>query len=160
MNPHPEYRKRARTRGVILHDSHTVPSQANMEYWLKVTGRTLGLLTIGYHYVIFQDGTHLCTRPHDTIGSHTRGFNDEWLGVCLAGGRREINGPDGEIILQPADNFTQAQRETLQWLFKHLSEVYGSLLLKGHSELGTHKNSRVPCPSLNMERLRQWLDTK
>jgi len=151
------YRKREKTSVIILHDSHTVPGKANLEWWLKVNGRKLGLLEIGYHAVIFQDGRLLETRPHDTQGSHTRGFNSESIGVCLAGGRRIIPGDDGEEIEVPADNFTEAQRATLKWYLEYLTPAYGSLSLKAHSELGMHKHRHIHCPALNMEKLREWL---
>lgn len=152
------YRKRKETTQVILHDSHTVPSQSNMEAWLRVNARKLGLLDIGYHYVLFPDGKFLETRPHDTVGSACTGFNHDSIQVCLIGGRRVIPGPDGEEILTPADTFTAEQKETLRWLTQeYLPAAYGSLSLKGHSELGRHKGL---CPSLNMEHLRTWLSAQ
>lgn len=149
------YRKRDRTTQVILHDSHSHPNQSNVEAWLRVNARKLGLLDIGYHYVIFPNGKFLETRPHDTVGSASTGHNQDSIQVCLVGGRRVTPGPDGEEILVPADTFTSDQKETLRWLYlEYLTQAYGSLSLKGHSELGRHPGL---CPSLNMEHLRTWL---
>lgn len=152
------YRKRQATTQVILHDSHTLPEKLNMAAWLRVNARKLGLLDVGYHYVIFPDGKLLETRPHDTVGSHTSGHNHDSIGVCLVGGRRATSGPDGEEILRPCDTFTPHQRETVRWLLKeYLTPVYGSLSLKGHSELTGHKGT---CPAMNMEGYRLWANVQ
>lgn len=150
------YRKRKATTQVILHDSHTLPDQMNMAAWLRVNARKLGLLDVGYHYVIFPDGKLLETRPHDTVGSHCSGHNEDSIGVCLIGGRREVPGEDGEVSLRIADTFTDAQKETLRWLYHtFLTPAYGSLSLRGHSESG--REHRGLCPATNMEKLRTWL---
>ena len=115
----------------------------------------LGLLSIGYHAVIFPDGKLLETRPHDTIGAHTTGFNEDSIGVCLVGGRRVRPGDDGEEIEYACDTFTPEQRNTLKWLLQYYSEAYGTMDLKAHSELARHQHTQ--CPALNMEALRQWL---
>ena len=154
---HLTYRRRTETRQVILHDSHTAPGALNIEAWLRVNARKLGLLDIGYHYVIFPDGKFLETRPHDTVGSACTGFNHDSVQVCLVGGRRVMPGPDGEEILTPSDTFTADQKDTLRWLYlDYLTPAYGPLSLTGHSELGRHRGL---CPALNMEKLRAWLNT-
>jgi N-acetyl-anhydromuramyl-L-alanine amidase AmpD len=130
----------------------------NVENWLKVEGRRMGLLGIGYHFVILQDGRHIMARPQDTIGSHTPGFNAYSIGIALEGGRREVPGEDGECILRAADNFTDAQRETLLWLVGYLRGLYGNIKVLGHSECGQHRyHTRGPCPALDMEKLREQL---
>lgn len=154
-----QYKRRATTTQVIVHDSHTHPDKANVTAWLRVNARRLGLLDIGYHYAIFPDGKLLETRPHDTVGTHTPGHNLDSIGVCLVGGRRVTCGPDGEEILRPADTFTPHQRETLRWLFKeYLTPAYGSLSLKGHSELTGHH--RALCPAMDMEGYRLWANVQ
>lgn len=150
------YRKRPSTKGVILHASHTAEHETpNLEAWLRVTGRKMGLLEIGYHYVIFQDGRQLCTRPHDVIGSHTPGFNKEWIGIVLQGGIRFRPGEDGEELRTQADTFTDPQMETLSFIFRGLRQYYGELDLKGHTELGRHKLRRQLCPPISMDSVRE-----
>src|SRR4051812_15459628 len=92
------YRRREETKWCVLHDSHTVPGQKSMIEWLKVHGRSNGLLSIGYHYLVFEDGELICCRPMGVQGSHCRGFNHNSVGVCLIGGLRYRYGPDGEEI--------------------------------------------------------------
>lgn len=148
------------TKRIVLHASHTADHEApNLEQWLRVNGRKLGLLDIGYHYVVFKDGAHLATRPHDRFGSHTPGFNKDSIGIVLQGGVRLRPGEDGEELRVQVDNFTDAQMETLRFLVGYLTEIYGELELVGHTELGRHQHRLVQCPPLSMERIRQLCQT-
>lgn len=150
------YRKRLTTTRLILHASHTAEHEApNLEAWLRVTGRKLGLLDIGYHFVIFADGSHLCTRPHDVMGSHTPGYNKDSIGVVMQGGVRLRPGEDGEEIQAQADTFTSAQMETLRFLWGWLNGIYRTeLRLDGHGELGRHKLRPKLCPPCDMDKVR------
>jgi hypothetical protein len=156
--PQLKYRKRLSTKRLILHDSHTVPGRFDLKNWLTLEGRRQGLLSIGYHFLVLEDGQHWMTRPHDTVGSHTPGFNHDSVGICLAGGRREVSGEDGEILLRPADTFSKEQLEGLHWLVDHLEGNYGPLLVAAHTELGRHQHKHdYPCPALRMDDLRGYL---
>lgn len=149
------YRKRQATKRIILHATHTHETETpNLEAWLRVTGRKMGLLDIGYHFIIFADGRHLAVRPHDAIGSHTPGFNKDSIGVVMQGGIRLRPGEDGEEIRVPADNFTPAQMETLRFLWGWLDGFYPGLELDAHSDLGRHKLRPVRCPPCDIERIR------
>jgi hypothetical protein len=157
------YRKRQVTKGVILHATHTPPSQSRLEDFLRVEGRRRGLLDIGYHFLIDRDGRPLSTRPHDTIGSHCPGYNWGWIGVALAGGVSEAFSPyegwDGEHMVRiPEDNFTPAQGSGLRDLMRYLTEAYGPPLpLMGHSELPKHQHRERRCPPMDMEGVREWV---
>lgn len=154
------YRKRSATTRVILHASHTPPSQSNLEHFLAVKGRRMGLLSVGYHFLIPQDGQVIATRPHDTIGSHCRWCNEDSVGVCLGGGAGEpvpvLAGEGLRLVSEPEDNFTPAQRDGLKGLMEYLAECYGPLPLVGHTEIPKHQHHHHQCPPLNMEDLRQW----
>jgi hypothetical protein len=149
------WRKRASTSRIILHASHTHEHEAhNLEAWLRVTGRKMGLLEIGYHFIVFADGRHLMVRPHDAIGSHTPGFNKDSIGIVLQGGVRLRPGEDGEEIRVSCDTFTPAQMDTLKFLWGWLNGIYPGLELKAHSELGRYKIRPVQCPPVDIERIR------
>lgn len=148
-----EFRPRSQTKRVILHGGHTEHSQANLKDWLLVNGRKLGLLEVGYHYIIFPDGNPVCTRPHDRVGAHAPGFNKDSIGVYLAGGLRYRDGPDGEQIAVQCDNFTPAQWHTLRFLMAELRGYYPELDLKGHGEL-LHRPRPHMCPPVDMEKVR------
>lgn len=112
----------------------------------------MGLLDIGYHYIIERDGEVVEGRGRDVIGSHTPGHNMDSIGVCLVGGREEEGG-DG------VDNFTRDQRLSLLRLLHELRQVYPGIKLKGHSEVQKYRNrSLPPCPPIDMDELRMDLD--
>lgn len=159
------YKARLTTNIVVLHDSHTSPSQSDLENFLAVKGREMGLLDIGYHYLILRDGRLVECRPHNVQGTHLRSkHNRESIGVCLAGGRGMgccNNPPDpyygccGNPIEVPEDNFTSAQWETLAGLTAYLARFYGPLKVVGHSELQPRHHCQ--CPPVNMEKVRACL---
>lgn len=145
------YRPRRRTRYLILHDSHTQPDIASAEAHLRWQGRQMGLLDIGYHYIVERDGAVVETRPMYAMGSHTPGFNHESVGVCLIGGRNL-----GGVV---EDNFTGAQRESLAWLLAAIKDTHGPVSLVGHTELQRFRKHPHPCPPIDMDALRKDLAT-
>lgn len=171
------YRPRHATKMVLLHASHTLPEQSNMEHFLAAQGRAMGLLEIGYHFLILQDGKLVSCRPHTVQGSHCRGkLNRVSIGVCLAGGLgmvlcedcggsglrlSPLTGEPTECLTcdgiqrveGPEDNFTPAQWETLRGLMAYLGEFYGPLPLRGHSEV--HSRHHRACPPVNMNEVRE-----
>jgi len=144
------YRKRRKTRLLIIHDSHTPPEVTNGEQWLRWQGRRMGLLDIGYHFAIEKSGTAIETRPHATMGSHTPGHNHESISICLIGGRDD----EGNQV----DNFTPAQIDRTVRLCVGMMRIYGALRVAGHTELQRYRNrgqKRQVCPKLDMDALRK-----
>ena len=152
------YKDRTETKLIILHDSHTRPDvegAGDVPRWAQMAhsqGLKMGLLGIGYHYIIERDGTVVECRGREKIGSHTPGVNLEPIGVCSGGGREEIGG-DG------VDNFTPSQRQSLLRLLHELRTVYPGVKLRGHSEVQRFRNREAPpCPPIDMDLLREDLD--
>jgi hypothetical protein len=81
-----EYRPRATTTRVIVHISQQFASVHNVAAILRTKGRAMGLLDVGYHYVIERDGRVVCTRHWAVMGSHTPGNNHDSIGVYIVGG--------------------------------------------------------------------------
>jgi N-acetyl-anhydromuramyl-L-alanine amidase AmpD len=166
------YRLREKTTAVVLHDSHTPPSQSDVQHFLAVGGREKGLLDIGYHFLILRDGGLVECRPHRVQGTHLRSkLNRDTIGVCLAGGRAKdqhchycetrvqrgnlcgLEKCDLEDV--PEDNFTPAQWVTLQFLMQTLAREYGRPLnLVGHNELDRN-HYRGVCPFVDMQEVRR-----
>lgn len=157
-----DYRPRRKTTRILLHCSHTVPSQTHdLKAFLGVKGRQMGLLQVGYHALILTDGRLIECRPHNVQGSHMRGkANLDSVGVCVEGGLGEVRldwNPEGDGYgpqQDPEDNFTPDQWSTLRHLRAYLSTFYGELPLVGHSEAHPHHHRQ--CPPTNMERVRAW----
>lgn len=143
------YKVRTHTRLLILHDSHTKPDVERIVQVLRWQGRKMGLLDIGYHFVIDRDGHITETRPQALIGTHTRGHDLDSIGLCLIGGldadgRRE-------------DNFTEDQRRSLFDLVRILKGQYQGVSLMGHDELIRStdvKHRQHHCPACDMGDLR------
>jgi Negative regulator of beta-lactamase expression len=92
-----------------------------------------GWSDIGYHYVIYRDGTVHQGRPIETPGAHTKGHNQHSIGVCYVGGI----GPDGH----PRDTRTVEQEEALENLLTDLKEQFPRATIHGHREF-----SAKACP--------------
>jgi N-acetyl-anhydromuramyl-L-alanine amidase AmpD len=151
------FKPRASTTRIIVHASHTAPSQSNIEHFLRVKGRTMGLIDVGYHYIIPRVGMALPCRPHNVQGAHIRGkANRDSIGVCLAGGRAEevTFDAEGRFVYTAEDNFTLEQVETMHWLVDYLTRIYGPLPVVGHYEIRPGRPHK--CPPTNMEKFRSW----
>lgn len=154
-----KYRPRTATTRIILHDSHTVPGQ-DWHPEARDGGLKMGLLGIGYHYIIEGDGAVIETRKRDLIGTHTPGHNMDSIGICLVGGRDHFPQLGAH---QPAflhtDNFTIEQRHALFDLVLALRAEFGPAKLLGHTEVQKYRNRDLPpCPCLDMDDLRQDLE--
>ena len=96
----------------ILNESHRKRG-FSVFYW----GR---FYNIGYHYVIFPDGTIESGRPERCRGAHAAGFNSD-LGVCLIGDFSSFDNPNGERgLVRP----TPAQMTALVNLSRQLQTRY------------------------------------
>jgi hypothetical protein len=150
------YKQRADTTRIILHDSHTTPdirSGEEVPRWkalAKDGALRMGLLGIGYHFIIERDGTVALGREVDQIGTHTPGHNLDSIGICLVGGRT-----DRETA---SDNFEARQWRALFATICALKGRYGDLDVLGHSEVQRYRNRCLPdCPPVDMDDVRQEL---
>jgi len=156
-NPMLRYKSRTETNRIIIHDSHTPPEvgQAHeVSSWaLEAADNAvyMGLLSIGYHYIIERDGKIVCGRHREKIGSHTPGFNMDSIGICWVGGRDHEGGPE--------ENITPKQYKSLLRLLNNLRADYGKpLRIIGHSEIQKYRDASLPpCPQLDMALLREDL---
>lgn len=103
-----------------------------------------GWQDIGYHYVIYRDGSVHEGRPESMIGAHTRGHNGRSIGICYVGGCAA----DGKT---PKDTRTAAQRTALKDLVRRLLGKYPGATVHGHNEF-----ARKACPSFDVSK-EAWL---
>ena len=125
---------------IIIHCSAT-PSGvdytvADIDRW----HRQRGYNKIGYHYVIYRDGTIHNGRPVEEIGAHCRGHNPHSIGVCYIGGL------DADT-LEPADTRTPEQCKALKELVSQLKQQYPGATVHGHNEFA---NKACPCFQVKM----------
>ena len=120
---------------IIVHCSATpegrVVTVKDIDDWHKQRG----FAKIGYHYVIYLDGTIHMGRKEEEIGAHCLGYNANSIGVCYIGGLAK----DGET---PKDTRTEAQKESLLTLLKKLKARYPKAGIYGHRNFA---NKACPC---------------
>lgn len=96
-----------------------------------------GFSDIGYHYVIYRDGTVHEGRSVDIAGAHCVGHNTHSIGVCYVGGVQR-NGKT------PSDTRTNAQRAAMLNLLFELREAYPNAKIHGHRDYASKA-----CPSFD-----------
>lgn len=99
--------------------------------------RQRGFKEIGYHYVIYRDGTCHKGRPDSNIGAHCTGHNANSIGICYIGGCAV----DG---VTPKDTRTPEQKEALISLLKTMRERYPKAVIRGHRDFAAKA-----CPSFD-----------
>lgn len=92
---------------------------------------------IGYHHVVYLDGTIHPGRPETIAGAHCLGHNSQSVGVAYVGGVEA----DG----RPADTRTPEQKRSLKMLVGSLLEKYPGATVHGHNEFAAKA-----CPSFNV----------
>ena len=96
-----------------------------------------GFATIGYHYVIYRDGSIHEGRPHEQIGAHCVGHNKHSIGICYIGGCAS----DGKT---PKDTRTPEQKEALLALLRRLKAQFPNATIHGHRDFAAKA-----CPSFD-----------
>ena len=98
---------------IIIHCTATAEgrdvSVADIRRWHKARG----FVDVGYHYVVYLDGSVHEGRPLAQVGAHCRGHNAHSVGVCYVGGLAA----DGRT---PKDTRTARQRVALKALVQLL----------------------------------------
>lgn len=128
---------RTKTDYLVVHCSATPPDMdigaAEIRRWHVENN---GWRDIGYHFVIRRSGALEAGRAIDDVGAHVAGVNDRSIGVCLVGGVDASN--------KPADNFTAAQRITLDAVLRMLVKAYPGAVVRGHRDF-----ANKACPSFD-----------
>ena len=96
-----------------------------------------GFRTIGYHHVVYRDGSVHPGRPEGEIGAHCTGHNACSIGVCYIGGVAA----DGKTA---KDTRTPEQRKALLMLLRRLRAKYPNAKIHGHRDFAAKA-----CPSFD-----------
>lgn len=126
---------------VIIHCAATPEGKdftvADITRWHKERGFS----TIGYHWVVYRDGSVHAGRLEASIGAHVSGHNADTLGVCYIGGL-SANGTIAK------DTRTPAQRAALTDLVKALVAKYPTIKkISGHNQYAAKA-----CPSFDVRK--------
>ena len=123
---------------IIIHCSATPEGRdytvADIDRW----HRARGFRQIGYHYVIYRNGSIHIGRPLNEAGAHCQGHNAHSVGICYIGGLAK----DGRT---PKDTRTPEQRNSLQTLLHQLREDFPQATIHGHYEFAPKA-----CPSFRV----------
>lgn len=101
-----------------------------------------GFSDVGYHWVVYPDGTLDPGRPESLIGAHVKGANQGNLGICLNG----------------RDKFTRAQFETLDKLLRRIFRQHDILAsnLFCHYQFASAVAQGKTCPNIKVYDLHTW----
>jgi N-acetylmuramoyl-L-alanine amidase len=103
-------------------------------FGVNCNGKTIH---IGYHYVIYRDGSVHEGRPENLVGAHCQGHNGNSIGVCYIGGVDAV----AELA---KDTRTPEQKDALVNLLMHLKHKYPQAKIHGHRDF-----ARKACPSFD-----------
>lgn len=130
---------RRNIKEIIVHCSATPEGKDFTVSDIKRWHLQRGFSDIGYHYVIYRDGSLHTGRSEDIAGAHCTGHNTISIGVCYIGGMDSFN-------KNPKDTRTQQQKDTLLRLLKELKRKYPAAKIYPH-----YKFAAKACPSFNAE---------
>lgn len=125
---------------IIVHCSATPEGKDFTVEQIRQWHLQRGFTDIGYHYVIYRDGSVHVGRPESISGAHCTGHNTISIGVCYIGGCAS----DGKT---PKDTRTEAQKAALIKLLKELKVKYPNAMIHGHREF-----ANKACPSFDAKK--------
>ena len=111
-------KNRERTKFICIRDTLTRPADVPTLTLRKLDDIHClrGKFSLGYHFVIFPDGTTEEGRDIDTIGNHSRNFDAISVGIGVVGGLDEEG--------KRSYTRTIEQEQSIKALIAKLQEVY------------------------------------
>lgn len=125
---------------IIVHCSATPEDKDFTVKDIKSWHLQRGFSDIGYHYVVYRNGSVHAGRAESKPGAHCTGHNANSIGICYIGGCAS----DGKT---PKDTRTNAQKAALVKLLKQLRVKYPNAKIYPH-----YKFANKACPSFNAEK--------
>lgn len=122
---------------IIVHCSATPEGKDYTVAQIRQWHLARGFADIGYHWVIYRDGSINAGRDESKIGAHCTGHNSNSIGVCYIGGCAS-NGTT------PKDTRTDAQKTSLLNLLKQLKAKYPKATIHSHKDY-----ANKACPSFD-----------
>lgn len=123
---------------IIVHCTATREGQDFTVSDVRAWHRQRGWNDIGYHYVVYRDGSIHEGRPVSQVGAHVANHNEGTIGVAYIGGVSA----DGKTA---KDTRTAEQRVSLRWLVSELARLHGADRIAGHREYASKA-----CPSFDV----------
>lgn len=127
-------------REIIVHCSATPDGKDFTVDDIRKWHKARGFSDVGYHYIVYRDGSVHDGRSVHLVGAHCTNHNANSIGVCYIGGVAT----DGKT---PKDTRTPQQKEALLTLLKQLKSLYPQAKIYGHRNF-----SNKACPSFAASR--------
>lgn len=132
---------------IILHCTASIEgNDTTVEAIRRYHINSRGWSDIGYHYVIYLDGSIHEGRNIHSSGAHCQGHNSNSIGICYVGGLDKNK--------KPKDTRTLAQKKSLVKLVKALMALYH---LPASRVYGHYQFANKACPSFKIEPFREEL---
>ena len=121
---------------IIVHCTATPEGRVETVESIRNMHKSQGWADIGYHYVVYLDGSIHNGRNVDIIGAHCYGYNANSIGVVYVGGC--------DKKMKSKDTRTDKQKESLVKLLKDLRKLYPTAKIYGHKDFAAKD-----CPSFD-----------
>ena len=145
---------------IAVHCTATPEGQDQTVAQIKAGHLKRGFSDVGYHYIIYRDGTVHEGRNVDISGAHVSGYNAHSIGVVYVGGLENRPGvPYAQ--LKAKDTRTEAQKAALLALLMDLRRLYPDAVIQGHRDFSPDLNHNgiiepkewiKACPSFDAKR--------
>ena len=122
---------------IIVHCTATPEGRPHTVGDIRAWHKERGFKDIGYHYVVYLDGSIHAGRPESAIGAHCTGHNRNSIGVGYMGGMTKD-------MKASKDTRTEAQKKSLLQLLKQLKKRYPGAKIYGHRDFAAKA-----CPSFD-----------
>ena len=130
---------------IIVHCTATPEGQPRTVEQIRAQHKAQGYSDIGYHYLVYLDGTLHLGRDADISGAHAEGHNSHSIGVCYVGGVENRPGVPYNK-LKAKDTRTAQQRHALMSLLVDLRKLYPTARIIGHRDVDRKGKA---CPSFD-----------
>ena len=127
-------------REIIVHCSATPDGKDFTVDDIRKWHKARGFSDVGYHYIVYRDGSVHDGRSVHLVGAHCTNHNANSIGVCYIGGVAT----DGKT---PKDTRTPQQKAAMLTLLKQLKSLYPQAKIYGHRNF-----SNKACPSFAASR--------
>ena len=120
---------------IIIHCSDTPEGRDYTVADIRAWHLARNFSDVGYHYIIYRDGSIHLGRDINISGAHCKNHNSISIGICYIGGRAAVG-------TKPKDTRTAAQKKALLQLLKELKRMYPNATIHGHKEFAA---KACPC---------------
>ena len=124
---------------IAVHCTATPEGRSLTVDQIRTQHKAQGWSDIGYHYIIYRDGTVHAGRNVDISGAHVSGYNSYSIGVAYVGGLENRPGV-AYAQLKAKDTRTVAQKASLLALLVDLRKLYPHAVIQGHRDFSPDKN--------------------